>query len=466
MERGGFGKLLKFYRKIVTNEFVESLIHGTGLAVRDGVYRHAVVIWLMILQRLSDTGTLADAVEELRAGSCGDLLSVRGRKSISELSAATGGYARARSRLPLAMVGAIADRINAAIAGTHKEECHKGYKVFALDGTSIRLEHTSQNLRQYPQCSTEKTQAHYPLARIVVATDVLTRVTLRPISGPMHGESAKGELELAEEALPLIPQGAVIMADRLYGSFRFCYRVLCGGKQVLMRLSEKRADRFIGQLIGKQDSGKVEAHWTASKLEAKKYTDLPADACVRGYCVWQTIRRKGFRPVRMIIFTTLDVSVEDAIAMYSLRWNVEDTIRDIKTTINMDFIHAKTPDMVHKELTLGVVAYNLVRHFMAGFAKTHKLALERLSFTSFLRRIKIFAPTLLNSDRGTDIDHQLERAFLDQRGLLLPNRSKPRTPEPRKRWPRGDKRVFMQRSRQHERQKLTKPPFRTTYNFD
>ena len=175
------------------------------------------------------------------------------------------------------------------------------------------------------------------------------------------------------------------------------------------------------------------------------------------------MRRKGLRPARMVIFPTLGVSVEDAIEMYSLRWKVEDTIRDIKTTINMDFIHAKTPDMVHKELTLGVVAYNLARHFIAGFAKTHKLTLERLSFTSFLRRIKIFAPTLLNSDRRTDIDHQLERAFLDQRGLLLPNRSKTRTPEPGKLWPRGDKPVFMQRSRQHERQRTCKTTF--SYNL-
>jgi len=57
-----------------------------------------------------------------------------------------------------------------------------------------------------------------------------------------------------------------------------------------------------------------------------------------------------------------------------------------KTTIKMDFIHAKTPEMVHKELTLGVVAYNLVRHFMVGFAKTHQLALARLSFPSFFAK--------------------------------------------------------------------------------
>lgn len=230
MEQVSLGRVLKFYQKIVNSEFVAALVEGAGVVVRDGVYRHAVVIWLMILQRLSDTGTLTDAVEALRAGACGDLLSVRGRKCIADLSAATGGYARARSRLPLAMVSSVADRINAAIIGTHKEARYKGHKLFALDGTSIRLEHTEENVASYPQCSTEKTQAHYPLARVVVATDVVTRVTLRPVSGPLHGASAKGELELAQDILPLIPQDAVVMADRFYGSFHFCHQVFSGGK--------------------------------------------------------------------------------------------------------------------------------------------------------------------------------------------------------------------------------------------
>jgi len=99
MEQAGLIKVHWFYRKIVNSEFVAALVAGAGVVVRDGVYRHAVVIWLMIMQRLSYTGTLTDAVEALRACACGDLLSVRGRKRIGDLSAATGGYARARARL-------------------------------------------------------------------------------------------------------------------------------------------------------------------------------------------------------------------------------------------------------------------------------------------------------------------------------------------------------------------------------
>ena len=132
----------------------------------------------------------------------------------------------------------------------------------------------------------------------------------------------------------------------------------------------------------------------------------------------------------------------------------------------MDFIHAKSPEMVHKELVLGVVAYNLVRHFMAAFGKAHKISLEQLSFTSFLRRIRTVAPMLLVENEATTVSKRFEYAFLDPRGLTLPKRSKPQQAEPRKRWPKGDKRVFMRGSRADERKKLANQDFKTTYLFN
>ena len=464
----GFGALLKFYRQVVNEEFISSLVSGSAVVIRDGVYKHAVVMWLMIFQRLSADGTLAQAIEELRSGVSAEYLrkvSLSSKARSGKISPATGGYARGRERLPLDMVDAVADEINAGIISTQKDDKFKGHKLFVLDGSSVRLEHSEKNLANYPQCSTEKTQAHYPLARIVVATDAITRVTLRPASGALHGSNAKGELELGTQVLPLIPEGSVVMADRFYGSFRFVYEVFQSNKQVLMRLSEKRAHRFLSQQA-KADVGDIKVNWTASKLEAKKYIDLPNDAGVPGRCIWCTMRQPGFRPNKLIIFTTLDLPIEDIIEMYGLRWNVEDTLRDIKCTVKMDFIHAKSPEMVHKELVLGVVAYNLVRHFMAAFGKAHKISLEQLSFTSFLRRIRTVTPMLLLEKQATEITKRLEHAFLDPRGLILPKRSKPQQAEPRKRWPKGDKRVFMRGSRAEERKILATPLFRTTYVSD
>ena len=103
---------------------------------------------------------------------------------------------------------------------------------------------------------------------------------------------------------------------------------------------------------------------------------------------------------------------------------------------------------------------------MAAFGKAHKLSLDQLSFTSFLRRIRTVAPMLLLEKQDIEVTKRFEYAFLDPRGLTLPKRSKPLQAEPRKRWPRGDKRVFMRGSRTEERKLLATPPFKTTYVAD
>jgi putative transposase len=452
--------VIKFYRKVVTKEFMSALASAGDVIVRDGIYKYTLVIWLMIIQRISSDGTLSSAVEELRRGASGELLKGSRSKRVrsGKISPGTGGFSRARSRLPLRVVSATADRINNAIVASHLEQEFLGSKVYVVDGSSVRLEHSEENINAYPQCSTEKTKAHYPLARIVVATDAVTRVTLRPSVGPLHGKFAKGELELAGDVLPQIPNDSVVVADRLYGCFKFVYDVFEAKKHILTRLSTKRAHRFIGA-TPKDDSGEVEVTWTPSKLEAKKYTELPADAGVPGRCLWFTMHRAGFRPTLIILFTTLKIPAQQVLDMYGLRWNVEDTLRDIKSTLKMDFIHAKNPDTVQKELILGVVAYNLVRHFMAVFAKANKIPPERLSFTAFLRRINFVAPAILYSASAQNY----LAAMFDKRGLLLPHRSKPRTQEPRKIWPQGDTRIFMQHSRSLERQKLSQLDFRPDY---
>ena len=47
--------------------------------------------------------------------------------------------------------------------------------------------------------------------------------------------------------------------------------------------------------------------------------------------------------------------------LYTKRWNIELDIRDIKTTMGMNILSCKTPDMVVKEVWVYLLAYNLIR---------------------------------------------------------------------------------------------------------
>ncbi len=55
--------------------------------------------------------------------------------------------------------------------------------------------------------------------------------------------------------------------------------------------------------------------------------------------------------------------------LFRQRWHAELDIRSIKTTMRMEMLRTKTPDMVRKEVGMHLLAYNLIRGIMAEAAR-------------------------------------------------------------------------------------------------
>jgi hypothetical protein len=68
-------------------------------------------------------------------------------------------------------------------------------------------------------------------------------------------------------------------------------------------------------------------------------------------------RVKQFKVVTTIL--ALSINGEQIGNLFEQRWNVELDIRTIKSTMQMDILRCKTPDMVHKEIWTHLLAYNL-----------------------------------------------------------------------------------------------------------
>ena len=66
--------------------------------------------------------------------------------------------------------------------------------------------------------------------------------------------------------------------------------------------------------------------------------------------------------------------------LYLQRWQVELFFRDIKTTLGMDVLRRKTPDMVEKEIIMHFIAYNSIRMRMYEAAEEARVDADRLSF--------------------------------------------------------------------------------------
>ena len=81
------------------------------------------------------------------------------------------------------------------------------------------------------------------------------------------------------------------------------------------------------------------------------------------------LSRNGFRDKFIIIVTTLldakQYPASQLTRLYGWRWHAaEVNLRHLKTTLKMEMLTAKTPEMVRKEIWSHMLAYNLLRSVM------------------------------------------------------------------------------------------------------
>ena len=77
--------------------------------------------------------------------------------------------------------------------------------------------------------------------------------------------------------------------------------------------------------------------------------------------------------------------IADLTELYRLRWQVETSLTQLKTSMIMDVLHCQTTPGVLKELTVFAIVYNLVRLVMCQSAMLQHIGVERISFLDALR---------------------------------------------------------------------------------
>ena len=84
-------------------------------------------------------------------------------------------------------------------------------------------------------------------------------------------------------------------------------------------------------------------------------------------CLIRLITKKLTLKQVTLITTLLDIQLYptlELVKIYELRWDVELDLKHIKTTLEMDILRGKTPEMVRKEIYVHLLAYNLLRTVM------------------------------------------------------------------------------------------------------
>ena len=400
-------------------------------------------MWLLVIQRLQGGVSLEAAVVELLRGLPASFWP-RPCKRIRQWrehgpapSSHTGAYNQARQALPLSIVQQSCDRsFEQLVTQMDQPPAETGTRAFLLDGSSMRTAHSPALCELYPPGSNQHGEGHWPLLRVVVAHDLGSGLAMRPEWGAMHGPNAVSEQALLERAIDRLPSGSTVIGDANFGIFSVAYTAAQREHPILVRLTADRARRLAGGVL--QHGINRALMWKPSSADRKSHPDLPANACVSGRLIVRQVRPdNGGSPFLLAIFTTLSCSAKEVFALYGQRWRIETDLRTLKSTLSLDQLTCSTPDMVAKEIEMGIAAYNLVRAMIGLAAQQSGIRPRGYSFTKVRRIVEAFAPALADAP-----NQQAARRIFDQMMIYvqqsrLPRRKRKRPSYPREAWKRG-----------------------------
>lgn len=342
------------------------------------VYSTAVTTWLLILQRMHGGASLSHVVSKLLANGT-QILPDNRRVREGRLSANTGTFSRARKRLKHEVIDWLADKVYSSFVESTPPTWN-GRRAFLLDGTTIALTSpTTELLSAFPPGSNQHGDGIWPTMLMLVAHELSSACATSPEVGPMYGSKASGEVALAKQLLPRLPKESLILADSNFGIFGLAFSAVTTGHDVVLRMTKKRFDSLINraELIQDGTRRRWKLDWTPTRDDRRTHPEVPADAKLLVWLHEVPIPNDE----KLLIVTTLDEDSQTIADLYRRRGDVETDIRDIKVTLKTEEIRAKDIDMLKKELSASMIAYNLVVQARRLAAKIAKVEPRRLSFS-------------------------------------------------------------------------------------
>jgi Transposase DDE domain len=312
-----------------------------------------------------------------------------------------------------------------------------GRHVKVIDGSSVSMPDTLENQEAYPQASSQKLGCGFPIAKIGVIFSLATGAAVALTSDVLNTH----DLKLARKLYGFLNRLDVLLGDRAFCAYADLISIKNLGCDAVFRKHQSRKTTTRkGKIIGDCDKFVT---WHKPKkcpqgVSESEYLSLPPTLTVRE--IYYYIIIPGFRTERVSLITTLldtkIYSTLEVLKLYGERWHVEINLKHLKTTLGMEVLRCKTPQMVRKELYVYLLAYNLLRTLMWTAGTTYGSPPLRLSLQGSRHHLSNFISELLahTEAKRLQIYQTLLKIIVHKSVTKRPGRAEPRV---RKRRPKS-----------------------------
>jgi hypothetical protein len=268
-----------------------------------------------------------------------------------EVSDNTAAYTKARARLDKELINKVF-YYSADFKELNAKKWHD-MDTFITDGTYFQMQDSKELKNKYYVIEGDNA---YPQG--------LLQAVLRQGSGQVHtfaiGSRRQSELELVTPLIKKLPEGSLLLADDFYSTFAIFCLIQKKGLHIIVPGKRDRNYSVINKLS--QSDEIVELFKTAKPnwLSKEEWEQLPQKIIMRRITYPSTVDEQQ----QLVLYTSItneNISGTEIILKYSTRWDIEITIREIKTIMGLNIARSKTADMVEKEITIALTAYNMIR---------------------------------------------------------------------------------------------------------
>lgn len=300
------------------------------------------------------------------------------KEGLTPCSTATGAYCRARMRLPAKVISHLVSTTGQRISAESPAAWRwRGRPVRLVDGTTASLPDTQANQEAYPQPVGQKPGLGFPLCRLVGLMCLGSGVVLNAAMESTQGKGTS-EQSLLRSMLDTLQAGDVLLGDAFFGTYFLLGELQARQVDAVFEQygARRRSTNFrLGQSLGERDhlmvltKPRIRPDW----MSEQDYAKAPDTLTIRELSV-------GGKLLITTLLCPRQTTKEELKALYRSRWQVELDFRNLKTTLGMETLRGRSPQMVEKEIWVYLLAYNLIREAMVSAAKLAELCPRQLSF--------------------------------------------------------------------------------------